>query len=243
MPKLKNNLNVNVKALDSGVDNKDLFKVHQTLNNLRQTPTASVLAGKMPEIHVVGNSFPKIGYKDYHIDPVQNKVIIWHPSGDKIPVEKKIHDSLSRLALSSIITKVAPEAPKAPPVKENTNANKPISGDILASRQNNAEGMKKQRRDIIQKHLVNVSKEMWANKAHLPPAIKRRLLKNPKEGVAPQALSLLHKLIGKRMIEKSGDPKIIIQKAIREAKTPEAKALYNKFLPLVEKIINWGHRI
>lgn len=252
MAKLENKLNMTVKPLDSGVSNEDIGKAHATLNNLVNTPTSSALAGKMPEIHVVGNSFPKVGYKDYHIDPVQNRVIIWHPTGDKVPIEKKIHDSLSRLALSSIISKVAPPptnpggtfgATVGPAV--NTNVNKPISGDQFAKRKNQSEAIKAKRREIIHNELKTISKNMWDNKAHLPPAIKRRLIKNPKDGVSPQTLSLLHKIVGKRMNERGGDSRLILSKLGREASTPEMKKVYESFGNILNKLFdnNWISKI
>lgn len=245
MAKLENKLGVNVKVLDSGVDPKDVEQAHKTLSNLQGTPIHSILKSKMPEIHVVGTSFPKVGYKDYHIDPAQNKVIIWHPAGDKVPVEKKIHDSLSRSALASIITKVTNSggSPAATQVQTNSNENKPISGDQLEKRQKTAESTKDKMKKGIQQSLIEASKNMWENREHLPPAIKRRMTKNPKGGVSPQTLSLLHKLIGKRMTERSGDTMLIINKAARAAKTPEGKKMYEGMKNLVNRVLSWGHRI
>lgn len=106
--------------------------------------------------------------------------------------------------------------------------------------------MKSQRRNILRNNLVSASKMMWDNKTHLPPAIKRRLVKKPKEGeISPQAVSLLHKMLGKRMLEKSGDTRLLLGKLNREAKTPELKNVYTSFSNVISKLIdhNWISKI
>lgn len=242
MAKLENKLGVDVKILDDGVDAKDIANLHKSIDQLKGTPTITALGSKLPPVHVVGNSFPKLGYKDYHVTP--EKIIIWHPSGDKIPIQKKIHDSLSRLALSTIINKVGDKTP--PALTPNANLQKPISGDQLSKRKTQSDLMKSQRRNILRNNLVSASKMMWDNKTHLPPAIKRRLVKKPKEGeISPQAVSLLHKMLGKRMLEKSGDTRLLLGKLNREAKTPELKNVYTSFSNVISKLIdhNWISKI
>lgn len=234
MAKLENSLKIDITPVDSDISTDVVNNVHKAIDGLKGSLTHDILKSEKPSsIKLVSGSFPKPPFGDHTIHG--NNIILWPDANN--PIEDTVKKVLPKVALATLVNKIKTEDP----VVDSTKEPNVLQSNYNSARIAQATKIKNQRRAIIHKQLVDASKSLWDNKAHLSSGIKRRI-KDPKGQVSPQLITFTTKLFHDYLTKGKGRPlSIHTNRLIKQH--PNLKEPILKISNILEKLKQVSHKL